>query len=75
MTLWKHNQVLVASRQVWWLCGQDLVALVNYGQVLVVTVVCVCSVVVSVNNRHKNHPKKCLWWSYASLVVIWSLWK
>ena len=46
-----------------------------YGQVLVVTVVCVCSVVVSVNNRHKNHPKKCLWWSYASLVVIWSLWK
>ena len=67
----------------WWPLGSTVKfggGIIIYGQVLVVAltssikfggpVVCGCSVVVSVS-RHKNHPKKWLWWSL-QVVVNWS---
>ena len=57
VALWKHSsnlvalygQVLVASTDKFWWHSTDKIGGHS---------VCVCSVVVSVNNRHKNHPKK-----------------
>ena len=74
VTLWKHNQVLVACGQVWWLYGQDLVvALASTVKFWWSSGVCLQCGGVS-QQQTQEPPQEVLVVVIASLVVIWSLW-